>query len=55
MFDEKNYDAPFFLKAEEIVNGKRVSREEVDRMYDWRQNPVMGLPAWMCLVSEKER
>ncbi len=54
MFDEKNYDAPFFLKTADIIGGKRASREEVDRMYDWRQNPAMGLPAWMCLVSEKE-
>lgn len=53
MFDEKDYDAPFFLKNEDIINGVRASREEVDRMYDWRTNPEMAIPQWMCMVSRK--
>ena len=53
MFDEKNYDAPFFLRHEEIIHGKRTAKEEVDRMYDWHTNPAMALPQWMCLVNRK--
>ena len=53
MFDEKDYDAPFFIKNEDILNGVRATREEVDRMYDWRTNPEMALPQWMCMVNRK--
>ena len=53
MFDEKNYEQPFFLKTEDIVNGVTVTKEEVDRMYDWRENPYMGLPSWLCMVGRK--
>ena len=53
VFDEKNYDRPFGIKNEDIIRGVRVSPEEVDRMYDWRENPAMCLPAWLCLASQK--
>ena len=53
MFDEKDYERPFWLKTEDIINGVGVSREEVDRMYDWRENPRMALPSWFCLVGRK--
>ncbi len=53
MFDEKNYERPFWLKTEDIINGVIVSREEVDRMYDWKENPRMALPNWICLVGRK--
>ena len=53
LFDEKNYDRPFGIKNEDIIRGVRVSPEEVDRMYDWRENPAMCLPAWLCLASQK--
>lgn len=53
MFDEKDYERPFWLKTEDIINGLRASREEVDRMYDWRENPSMALPHWICLVGRK--
>lgn len=54
MFSEKSYEAPFWLPMGEIVRGVQVSREEVDRMYDWKQNPTMALPQWMCIVGKKE-
>lgn len=53
MFDEKDYEQPFWLKTEDIINGVRASREEVDKMYDWRENPRMALPNWICLVGRK--
>lgn len=54
MFAEKNYDLPFWVKTEDIINGVTVCKEEVDRMYDWKQNPRMGLPGWMCVVGKRE-
>lgn len=51
MFDEKNYERPFGLKTEDIVNGISISKDEVDRMYDWEENPRMALPSWFCLVG----
>ena len=53
MFDEKDYERPFWLKTEDIINGISVTKEEVDKMYDWRENPRMGLPNWFCLVGRK--
>lgn len=54
MFSEKDYKQPFWLSMEEIIRGVKVSREEVDRMYDWRQNPAIALPQWMCIAGRKE-
>ena len=54
MFAEKSYDEPFFVRHENIVNGSvTVTHEEVDRMHDWRHNPMAALPNWMCLVGQK--
>ncbi len=55
MFDEKNYERPFWVKNEDIIRGIRVSKEEVDKMYDWKENPRMGLPNWLCVVGEKDK
>lgn len=49
----KDYDYPFWLPLEDAVNGVKVDPAEVDRLYDWRQNPGMALPAWMCVVCTK--
>lgn len=53
MHDEKDYDYPFWLPLEDAVNGVKVPKEEVDRLYDWRQNPTMAIPQWLCIVCEK--
>ena len=53
MHDEKDYDYPFWLSLEDAVNGVKVDPAEVDRLYDWHQNPAMALPAWMCVVCAK--
>ena len=52
MHDEKNYEYPFWLSLEDAVNGVKVDAAEVDRMYDWQQNPAMALPQWLCIVCE---
>ena len=46
--DEKNYNHPFWLKLEDVVNGVTVSKEEVDRMYSIEYNPSIALPGWLC-------
>lgn len=53
MHDQKDYDYPFWLSLEDAVNGVTVPPEEVDRMYDWQQNPEMALPQWLCVVCRK--
>ncbi|MCL2461333.1 MAG: methyltransferase domain-containing protein, partial [Defluviitaleaceae bacterium] len=53
MFAEKDYDWPFFISLEDKMNGAAASREEVDRMYDWRNNPMAALPNWMCIAAKK--
>lgn len=53
MHDRKNYEYPFWLPLEDAVNGVKVNPAEVDRLYDWRQNPAMALPAWLCVVCRK--
>ena len=53
MFDEKNYERPFWVKNDDIIRGLKVDKEEVDRMYDWKQNPRMALPSWLCVVGKK--
>ncbi len=49
-----DYEHPFFVKNEEIVNGRRLSREEVDAMYDWRQNPAAALPEMIALAGRRD-
>lgn len=53
MHDQKNYEYPFWLPLEDAVNGVTIPPEEVDRLYDWQQNPVMALPQWLCVVCRK--
>ena len=53
MFDEKDYDWPFWLPLEDILNGATATREEVDRMHDWRENPVAALPNWISIAAKK--
>lgn len=55
MMDEKDYDYPFWLPLEEAVKGVKVDKEEVDRMYDWHQNPTMAIPQWLCVVCRKKQ
>lgn len=54
LFDEKNYERPFGIKAADLIRGIRADQAEVDRMYDWKENPYMGLPSWLCVVGKKD-
>lgn len=54
MHDRKDYEYPFWLPLEDAVNGVSIPPEEVDRLYDWQQNPVMALPQWLCVVCRKQ-
>ena len=54
MFAEKNYDWPFFISLEDKLKGVTATREEVDRMYDWHNNPMAALPNWISIVAKKE-
>jgi len=53
MFAEKDYDWPFWISYAEIANGATATREEVDRMHDWRNNPMAALPNWLSMVARK--
>jgi SAM-dependent methyltransferase len=53
MFAEKDYDWPFFISLEEKLKGVTASQEEVDRMYDWRNNPMAALPNWFSITAMK--
>ncbi len=53
LFSEKNYDWPFWISLKDIVNGVSATKEEVDRMHDWRNNPMAALPNFVCLVAKK--
>ena len=53
MQDEKDYEYPFWLSLEDAVNGVKVDPQEVDSMYDWRRNPTMAIPQWLCVVCRK--
>lgn len=50
---EKDYDDPFWVPNDALVAGAVFSPEEVDRMYDWRHNPMAALPNWLCLAARK--
>ena len=54
MFAEKDYDWPFWIPYREIAKGATATREEVDRMSDWHNNPMAALPNWICLTAKKE-
>ncbi|MCL2409121.1 MAG: class I SAM-dependent methyltransferase [Oscillospiraceae bacterium] len=53
MFAEKDYDWPFWIPFEDILNGATATREEVDTMHDWRNNPVAALPNWISIAAIK--
>ena len=48
-----DYEHPFFVKNEDIVNGKLPSREEIDAMYDWRWNPAAVLPEMLAFAGRR--
>lgn len=54
MFAEKNYDWPFFISLEDKLKGITATPEEVDRMYDWHNNPMAALPNWISAAARKE-
>lgn len=47
-------DSMKVIKPDDIIRGLKVSREEVDRMYDWKENPRMGLRDWLCVIGKKD-
>jgi len=53
MFAEKDIDQPFWIPYKDIEKGVTVTQEELDRMHDWRSNPMAALPNWICLAAEK--
>jgi len=53
MFAEKDYNWPFFISLEDKLKGVATTREEVDSMYDWRNNPMAALPNWLCIAAKK--
>ena len=53
MFAEKDYDWPFFISYQDIVKGVTATREEVDRMHDWQNNPMAALPNWISIAAIK--
>lgn len=53
MFAEKDYNWPFWISYQDIANGVTVAPEEIDRMHDWRANPVAALPNWLCIAAQK--
>ena len=54
MFAEKDYDWPFWISYSDRVKGVTATPEEVDRMHDWRNNPMAALPNWISIVATKE-
>ena len=53
MYAEKNYGDPFWISLEDALRGVTATREEVDRMHDWRTNPMAALPNWLCVAAQK--
>lgn len=54
MFAEKDYNWPFWISLQDLENGVTAAAEEVDRMYDWRSNPMMALPNWISIAAKKQ-
>lgn len=54
MFAEKDYDWPFWISYQDIENGATATREEVDKMHDWHNNPMAALPNWLNVMAQKE-
>lgn len=53
MFCEKDYEEPFWMSLEDILNGARASKEEVDSMHDWKHNPIAAIPNWLNIIAKK--
>ncbi len=53
LFAEKDYEQPVYADHESLPKGKDPSREEIDRMYNWRINSQMALLHWLCAVGKK--
>ncbi len=50
---QKDYEHPFWISLEDTLRGVTATREEVDRMHDWRTNPMAALPNWLCAAAVK--
>ncbi len=46
-----DYERPFFVSNHEMVNGRQMSREEVDALYDWHKNPAAVLPEMIAFAG----
>jgi len=53
MFAEKDYNWPFWISCEDIMKGVTASKEEVDRLYDWHNNPMAALPNFIGISAKK--
>ena len=53
MFAEKDDNWPFWIPLNDLLKGVTATPEEVDYMYDWKNNPSMALPSWMSIVATK--
>lgn len=42
-----------WISCTDQVNGAAIPPQEVDRLYDWRQNPAAALPNFLCVVGRK--
>jgi SAM-dependent methyltransferase len=55
MHAEINYEDPYWIPLMQQLSepGRVYDRAEVERMYDWRHNPIAALPHWLSLVAVK--
>jgi len=53
MFAEKDINWPFWISYQDIANGVNVTQDELDRMHDWKNNPMAALPNWLCIAAQK--
>ncbi|MGI6239309.1 MAG: class I SAM-dependent methyltransferase [Christensenellales bacterium] len=55
MFAEKDYFDPFMvpLQAQVDAGFHEYDHAEVDRMHDWRENPMAALPQWLSVSAQK--
>ncbi len=53
LFAEKDYEWPFWISCEDIVKGATATREEVERMHDWHNNPMAALPNFISIAATK--
>ena len=53
MFAEKDINWPFWISYKDIVKGVKVTQDELNRMHDWKNNPMAALPNWICIAAQK--